>query len=86
MSKKTDLFVYFFQFRFEFGCFFWGPMFFSDLKGDVCFFLPFLGVISPSGKDRLNNEKKKGIKHSQHIILIDLSNKYLHFTHETHPC
>ena len=73
MSKKDGVCSFSF-FHADLGGFFVGPMFFSfGLKWDVCFFLPFLGVISPWGKQRKNKNKKQ-IKHSQHIILIDLSN------------
>ena len=32
------------------------------------------------------NKNKRQIKHSWRSLLIDLSNKNLHFTHETHAC
>ena len=53
------------------------------LKGDVCFFLPFLerGCNFSVGKTT-----KKRMKHSWHSFLMDFSNKNMNFTDETHPC
>ena len=89
ICPRRQIFLFsFFQCRFELGRFFFGPCVFFDLKRDVCFSL-FFGREVVYFFRRENNEKNKNkrqIKHSWRSLLIDLSNKNLHFTYETHAC
>ena len=57
--KKME-FVRLVFFHADLGVFFVGPMFFSfGFKWDVYVFLPFLGVISPWGKERTAPKKNE---------------------------
>lgn len=88
VQEDRSFCLVFFNAGLNLGVFFLAHVFSSIWRGMFVFpcFLGGRWCTSAVGKTTKKTKTKKQIKHSWRSLLIDLSNKNLHFTHETHAC